>query len=341
MEDLPGNVIADILLTLPVKTIIHCKCVCKNWYGYVSESYFVNLHLSRSPAGVMIHHNCQPVSFRDSRVDEPGVLKWLEIEREGDDTRLHHDPVTSVDLNLEPTFHNTSLLQVGSVNGLVCLWQYFNYHDNTYICNPITREYMILSRQRYYREEQYATIVYGFGVGLLTKEYKVIRIFQTDLQPYLTSVRPRLIEAEIYTLGTGQWRSLGHVPYWITEFQNGPFLNGCVHWTFRDEPSPEGFYAFDFDKETFQLFPSPPYEERHGNIRWQSLGVLKGCLCQCDSSAVKFTIWVMKEYGIKKSWHKEVVIKQSISMDWLVREPVTVLEGLEDGTILMLLRDNC
>ncbi|GKD24508.1 F-box associated domain containing protein, partial [Tanacetum coccineum] len=349
MEDLPGNVIADILTRLPVKTIIHCKCVCKKWREYVSESYFVNLHLSRSPAGVMIHHNCQPEDFTYQRVDEPGVLKWLEIEREGDDTHLHHDHVTSVDLNREPAFHNTSLLQVGSVNGLVCLWQYYNYHNNTYICNPITREYMILPRQRYYRQEKYATVVYGFGVGLRTKEYKVIRIFQTDLLPYLNSVWPRLIESEIYTLGTGQWRSLGHVPYWLTEF-HGPFLNGCVHWTFRDQTfrdqyshSPEGIYAFDFDNETFHLFPSPPFEEIHGNISCQKLGVLKGCLCQCDSSAIEFTIWVMKEYGIKKSWHKEVVIKQSISpgLDWLIHEPVTVLEGLEDGTILMLLCDNC
>ncbi|GKF39837.1 hypothetical protein Tco_0119898, partial [Tanacetum coccineum] len=138
--------------------------------------------------------------------------------------------------------------------------------------------------------------------------------------------------AEIYTLGTGQWRSLGHVPYWLTEF-HGPFLNGCVHWTFRDQTfrdqyshSPEGIYAFDFDNETFHLFPSPLLKKY-----------------TCDSSAIEFTIWVMKEYGIKKSWHKEVVIKQSISpgLDWLIHEPLTVLEGLEDGTILMLLRDNC
>ena len=277
MEDLPGNVISDILSRLPVKTIIHCKCVCKKWRDYVSDSYFVNLHLSRSPAGVMIRHNCQPEDFTYNRVDEPRILKWLEIEREGDDTRLHHDHVTSVDLNLEPTFHNSSLLQVGSVDGLVCLWQFYNRHDNTYICNPITREYMILPRQRYYGEDKYATIVYGFGVGLLTKEYKVIGIFHTDLQSYVTSVRPRLIEAEIYTLGTGQWRSLGHVPYWLTDFHNGPFLNGCVHWTIRDDDSPEGLYAFDFDNETFHLFPSPPSKEIYGNIREQSLGVLKGC----------------------------------------------------------------
>lgn len=46
----------------------------------------------------------------------------------------------------------------------------------------------------------------------------------------------------------------------------------------------------------------------------------------------------MKEYGVKKSWHKEVVIKQSISPNpsWLMIEPMYLIEALKDGTILML-----
>ncbi|KAJ0792168.1 hypothetical protein HanOQP8_Chr01g0014331 [Helianthus annuus] len=115
---------------------------------------------------------------------------------------------------------------------------------------------MILPRQKYYRQG-YAIIVYGFGVGLQTKEYKVIRTFQGDIPPnqYGTS-RPSLLEAEVYTLGTGQWRSLGHVPYWLSGW-DGPFLYGKAHWIVIDEDAPEKLCAFDFDKETFQLFPSP------------------------------------------------------------------------------------
>ncbi|GJV38526.1 F-box associated domain containing protein [Tanacetum coccineum] len=64
IEALPGNIMADVITRLPVKTIIYCKCVCKNWRELVYDSYFVNLHISISPAGVMIHEDCDSVSQR-------------------------------------------------------------------------------------------------------------------------------------------------------------------------------------------------------------------------------------------------------------------------------------
>ena len=128
IEDFPENIIADILSRLPVKKIIHCKAVCKNWRELVSDSYFVYLHLSRSPANVMIRHELgDPSDFdSDSELedwDEPGALKWLEIKGEQDDTHLHHDIIMNIDLNLVPVFQDSNVLLVGSVNGLICLWQ--------------------------------------------------------------------------------------------------------------------------------------------------------------------------------------------------------------------------
>ncbi|GJW79372.1 F-box associated domain containing protein [Tanacetum coccineum] len=291
IEDLPGNVMADVLSRLPVKKIIHCKCVCKNWRElYDSEE-------------------------DESSPKEPGILKWVEIRGELDNTHLHRDLVMSFNLNLTPTFRNSKVRQVGSVDGLLCLWQYLNNNDNTYICNPITREYMILPRQKYYKKGP-ADVVYGFGVGQLTKAYKVIRVFQGDKPPKPASSRPRLLEAEVYTLGTSECRHLGH-------------------------DSPEKLCAFDIDNETFQLFPSPPCEETDP-IRLQSLGVLNGFLSQCDTSDWEFTIWVMKEYGVKRSWHKEVVIRQNIMVarNWWMHGPVSLIEGLKDGTIFMLSDDD-
>ncbi|GJZ61026.1 F-box associated domain containing protein [Tanacetum coccineum] len=263
----------------------------------------------------------------------PGILKCVEIEDEPDHHHFHHDPIMCLDLDLATIFQESQILQVGSVNGLICLWQNAYKNDNTYICNPITREYMILPRQQFYRQSQ-AIIVYGFGVGLNTKEYKVVRTFQGNIPADPTSVsRPSLLVAEVYTLGTGQWRGLGHVPYWLNGF-DGPFLNGHAHWIVLDKDSPEKLCAFDFDSETFKLFPSPPCEAIvESGIHFNSLGVLNGCLSQSDTFNSQFTIWVMKEYGIKKSWHREVVIKQSISPDL---EPMYLLEGLKDGTILMV-----
>ncbi|XP_023741649.1 F-box protein At3g07870 isoform X1 [Lactuca sativa] len=320
MGDLPVEVMVDILSRLPVKTIIHSKCVCKKWLDIISDSYFANLHLSRSPTNLVIHHN---LGFDTNGYKKPGTLTWVDLEDELD----HHDPRMTLDLNLSPIFQNSQILPAGSVNGLICLWQVCPKRHNIYICNPITREYMILPRQRN------CIIVYCFGVGLLTHEYKLIRIFQRGMPPYSTSSsRMGLFEAEVYTLGTGQWRSLGCVPYWLSG-SSGLFLNGHAHWILVDRDSPEKIYAFDFDKETFDLFPSPPSSEAMRG----SLGVINGCLCQCESFNSKLTIWVMKEYGVKKSWHKEVVIERSISPGlplWCV-EPVYVIEGFKDGVILM------
>ncbi|CAH1444710.1 unnamed protein product [Lactuca virosa] len=187
-----------------------------------------------------------------------GILKWVEVEDELDHHHLHHDPVMSLDLTIAPIFHWSEILPVGSVNGLICLWQCGPQHDNTYICNPVTREYMILPMQQFYKNDIAIIVVYCFGVGSLTQEYKVIRIFQGEIPEDSTSpCRPSLLEAEVYTLGTGQWRSLGHVPYCLNGTY-GPFLNGHTHWIAFDEDSPETLCAFDFDNETFEMFPSPP-----------------------------------------------------------------------------------
>ncbi|PWA46030.1 F-box associated domain, type 1 [Artemisia annua] len=351
IKDLPENVMADVISRLPVKTIIHCKSVCKNWRELVSDSYFINLHLSRSPRCVMIHHKIQPdlVSESDSEDEDetvnlvrPGVLKCLEIKGELDTSHLHHDIVMSLDLNITPIFNkNTKILQVGSVNGLVCLSQYRDEVDNIYVCNPITREYVILPRP------QYVGLIpvintFSFGVGLLTKEYKVVLIFLGSISQNPTSSLPYLLQAEVCTLGTGQWRRIGHVPYWINA-SNGLFLNGCVHWIVNDKHSPERLCSFNIDNETFELFPSPPSEEIVGDFCYRNLGILNGCLSLSDHPSLlelEFTIWVMKEYGFKKSWCKEVVIKRSMMPNVGRFLPVYLIESLDDGSILMFVDES-
>ncbi|KVI02070.1 F-box/kelch-repeat protein At3g06240-like [Cynara cardunculus var. scolymus] len=331
MEDLPPDVMADILTRLPVKTIIYSTCVCKKWRNLVSSSYFVNLHLSRSPPSLIVSRLSRG-DLANSR--KAGILKWVEIEDELDRHHLHHDPVMTLDLNLSSTLRKSKVLLMGSVNGLICLSQ--PKGGNTCICNPITREYMILSRNRDKRED-YSTFVCGFGVVCMTGEYKVMRTFEDSN----SSSRPRQLQAEVYTLGTGRWRNIGHVPYWF-DHSDQPFLNGHIHWRIYDEDSPESLCAFDLDKETFRLFPSPPSESiEESYMHFQSLAVLKGCLCKSDTYDSRYTIWVMTEYGIKKSWRKELVVKLGIipDLDWLIWEPMFLIEGLKDGSILMVCRE--
>ncbi|KAJ9552486.1 hypothetical protein OSB04_016531 [Centaurea solstitialis] len=327
MEALPAELTIDILSRLPVKTIVHCKLVCKKWRNLVLDSFPVNRHLSGSvPIGIIIHHNPR-IYLGGSLIvpNDPGTLKWVKIEDKVDHHNLHYNRLLSLDLNLAPILQNTQMGHVGSVNGLICLRQYYpdlNF-DDTYICNPVTREYMILPRQRS-RRDSFAGVVYGFGMSSsLTGEYKVVQTFQTEV-----------LEAEVYTLGKGQWRSLGPVsvpiPYCLNTFHQfyGPFLNNHCHWIVSDNE----ICTFDLDKETFQLFPSPPVKQNR--FRRQSLAILKGCLCKLDTYYFKLTIWVMKEYGIKNTWHKENFNQYPSMEDLPIELTVDIISRLPVNTII-------
>ncbi|KAJ9552398.1 hypothetical protein OSB04_016443 [Centaurea solstitialis] len=338
MEALPAELMIDIFSRLPVKTIVHCKLVCKKWRSLVLDSSFVNLHLSRSRTGIIIHHKIHIPSTDYAR--DQGTLKWVDIEDKVDHHLLRHDHPMSLGLNKLPVFQYSQMYQTGSVNGLICLCQYSRRinHDDAYICNPVTREFLILPRQRFWREGS-LEVVYGFGVSSLTGEYKVVRAYQAKgVQNGHKPARPSVMEAEVYTLGTGHWRNLGPDPvtYRLNTSQEfyGPFLNNRCHWIVSgNEDAHDNICTFDLDKETFQLLPSPPPPVKENWFRGESLAILKGCLCKLDTYASKLTIWVMKEYGINNSWHKQAVISRSIQ--WPLYQRIHLIADLKDGSFLM------
>ncbi|KAJ9535393.1 hypothetical protein OSB04_un001494 [Centaurea solstitialis] len=310
-QNINPSMMMDILLRLPVKTIIFCKLVCKKWQNLVSNSSFVNLDvsisvyhpqltidiLSRLPIKTIIH--CKLVckkwrnlvfysSFVNIHISRSptglviqqnfkyGSLKWVEIDEKVD----HHLIV--------PILQNSVIDLMGSIN------------DDVYICNLATGEII-------------SAIVYSFGVCSLTGEYKVVQTFQGEIELEDYSA----VEAEVYTLGTGQWRCLGRAPHWLngSNLSYGTFRNDHCHWIVYDkEDVPEKICTFDLHKETFQLFPSPPSKVIEESCSYfQNLVVRNDCLCKSYAYDHQLTIWIMKKYGIKKSWHKEVVITKAIS----------------------------
>ncbi|PWA79379.1 F-box associated domain, type 1 [Artemisia annua] len=320
MGYLPENVMYNVLSRLPVKTIIHCKCVCKDWQNLILDSYFVDLHLSRSREGLMIHHLSHQNALSDGKT---GFLKFVETEDEADHHRMLRDLVMSIDLNGANLFPYTTKVLVGSVNGLICLWEYGGRKgDNTYICNPITREYMMLPKQNFHTNT-YCEVRYGFGVSR-KGEYKVIRMFER-------SKSPNPVEVEVYTLGTNHWRTLDQGPVYVKRHDHvmdGLLLNGYVHWMDSDI-----LFAFDLDNEKFHLFGPTPRRQRES---FSFLGVLKGCVSRFSWSYERFTVWMMKEHGIKKSWHKELEIKYNTITrvdTWL---PSCLIDGLNNTSILIV-----
>ncbi|KAK1431120.1 hypothetical protein QVD17_14371 [Tagetes erecta] len=93
----PENVLLDVLLKLPVKTIIYCKCVCKRWRHLVSDPYFVHLHLSRSSH----HHEALMIHERmNNNKSIPGTINCVEIEHQADSDYYHLNLVMAINLTV-------------------------------------------------------------------------------------------------------------------------------------------------------------------------------------------------------------------------------------------------
>ncbi|KAJ9536589.1 hypothetical protein OSB04_un000238 [Centaurea solstitialis] len=242
---------------------------------HLSDSSFVDFHLLRSPTGLIIH------GLLDDR--DPGIFRLVEIEDKVD--HHHLDPLMSLDLNMVPVFQNSKISQMASVNGLICLHQDPRSPkvDNTYICNPITRECMILPRQQHYTGGIYH---YGFGVSSHTGEYKVVRTFHKTMD----------LEAEVYTLGIGQWRNVGHVPYLLS----------------KGYP-PQKICTFDLDKEL--------------NISIVSFSSYQICTWVSDQ---------IPRFGSLKGFPVVITQETIDDTIWSLWAPITLIDVLKDRSILIV-----
>ncbi|XP_074375848.1 F-box protein At3g07870-like [Apium graveolens] len=325
IESLPPGILAYILSRTPVKTIVYSKCVCKKWRSLLSEPYFVDLHLSRSHTCLVIH--------QEGSLSKCNIFKLGELEDKPDSFNIYHDPVMKIKFGLG--FRYSVMHLSGTINGLTCIWHYSG-SDETYICNPVTREYTLLPEHKIIRKPLPA-VSYGFGFIAARNQYKVVRFYQGG---YPLNQDLYKSDCEVYTLGTGMWRSLGQVPVGLGGCQNGVFLNGNLHWLAHDQHhiTSDLVCTFDLEREFSELAASAPLVDENMNSAFRSLGVLGGCLCLCDNtSECEFVIWVRQDYGMKECWTKEIVIENDFETQ--LYKTVHVLTVLTGGSILMVVHN--
>ncbi|KAF7127159.1 hypothetical protein RHSIM_Rhsim11G0183200 [Rhododendron simsii] len=260
------------------------------------------------------------------------LSNWSLDESDGHD--LGYDPVMKFDLRV--CYPDGQILLVGSVNGLLCFCDYTN--ECLFICNPTVRQYVTVPEPKH-KTRYPSMIVYGFGFSSISGQYKLVQIYQKALSdPALGNCSYENL-GEVYTLGTGKWRSIGTVPFEYDLRLYSVTLNGNIHWLICDMESPYSICAFDIENESFRGFSSVPGLSR-GTL-YKSLGLLEGRLCVCDNSSNSdLVIWVMKEYGVSESWTKEIVIRLESDLTCLLYAQVTPIKVWRNGDILMLWRDD-
>ncbi|CAJ2660342.1 unnamed protein product [Trifolium pratense] len=336
-DNLPEPLTTQILLQLPINTLLICRCVCTNWKMLISEPRFAKLHFQQSPTCFMI----RPCDVNDSLVSRTMYLLECDPQKFqiGCNNHVKLAPIFKLPLR-DTKFKNKKrdnnplhykFLIANSCNGLLCLCHPYKGNPSV-ICNPITGEFIRLPKPTTVTPpSSYKGIdlfrlspsslriepIVAFGFQPKTNEYKVIKLCVINVRRHMNPSFQRLT-LQIHTLGTPSWRNVevDH-PIFISSLTHATSVNGTLHWI-RFGRWQVSILCFNFESERLQSFPSAHVFEKNeildkGRI---SMGELRGFLYICDASSPHgITMWIMKNYGIGESWTNVYNIDTFLSND--------------------------
>ncbi|KAL8122519.1 F-box protein CPR1-like isoform X2 [Apium graveolens] len=288
---LPFELIHDeILCRVPVKYLLRCRCVSKEWCSIIDSPAFIKKHLNRSIVcnpdgdGLVITGNKYCVLDLDPYVDD--AFDVIDID--------DRDPLKTV---LSGTYC------VGAANCLVCFCK--KEMNEFIVVNPLTRKYRnvpSLPVAEFF--EMVEASPCGFGYDHVNDDYKVVTIGQFKQKNPLELLG---IMVMVYSLKTCSWREIRKFPNDIGLVSLlGIFTSGVVHWfakKFSQDLSHEIIVGFDLGLEKFVELPLPTVD---GNFRVPS----GGTLCIFDKCINCTDVWMINNYGAENPWYKAFSVEK-------------------------------
>ncbi|PIN16736.1 hypothetical protein CDL12_10611 [Handroanthus impetiginosus] len=207
---LPQEIITDILLRLPVKSLLRFKFTSKLWRSLISSKHFVKIHLENSTKNP---------TFACHRI--------ISVTKEGNKYDIQHcslhplfpERVTYASYGDFPVDESVdSLRLLGSCNGLVCI----SINETKYfLWNPSTRESKKLPDFDLKILSHSHIIEDGFGFEESSGDYKVYAASYDQLQDI----------AKIYSLKQNSWTRINYNKKDnILSPRTGKFVSGNLHW---------------------------------------------------------------------------------------------------------------
>lgn len=302
MESLPREIMLNILSKLPTPSLLNAKLVSRSWKNLAEDPILIDLHFTH-----MASNNTNPCLILHGDYPIQNQLYALYLYPHNNNVGL----VKSISSPPVPDFNVAA-----SCNGWLCL---SNSSKNTFhLYNPFNSDFMELPKSAHDQSSDFCTVL-GFGFQAETKEYKILKLSRVS-----GNVRGHRIcgygpppNAEILTLGSLTWRSLGQINYDPVQSASQVMVNGRLHWVnwpLRHHHN-HRLISFDLSEEKFRLVPCPNSAagfEGHGYHRLMLVN-RGGCLSVVSNiNYGSFEIWVMKEYGVRQSWRKEFNISSEI-----------------------------
>ncbi|KAL6144493.1 hypothetical protein ACLB2K_055185 [Fragaria x ananassa] len=296
--NIPEEIVIDILLRLPSKSLVRFTCVCKSWQDLIRSSSFARSHLNRNTA--RRSHRYLYAYHRSTTDHEPAKHyqhSLFSIETFEPCLNLRH-----------PLWTGKQFRIYGSCNGLLCISDK-NLRSNSPICiwNPSIQKFRVLPNigtplrlKSTYRliwnpirksciRKSHARLSFGFDPQL--NDYMVVRIVESELSNLVEVV-------EVYTLSTNSWKRIRVTPPWSNSIyihMGSAFLNGIEYWTAKT-CSGYKIAAFDTRSKQFQELMVPKED---------SIWLLLVRVCQESLRFFHYyegsiDLWMMKEQCLNK-----------------------------------------
>ncbi|XP_059284690.1 F-box/kelch-repeat protein At3g23880-like [Lycium ferocissimum] len=283
IPNLPPELINEILLRLPVKSLLRLTCVSKSWLALISNHAFIKTHLRLSANNENNSHHKLMLRYNQPKYP----LKGCSFRS------LIYESVTEAS-DLDCLVKNGhSLRIVGSVNGLVFL---SSGAKELLLWNPAIRKYKKFPDYKPRLKSTIRCVTYGFGYDEFRDDYKVVGIFRLYEYDSLDHV-----EVGIYSLSSDSWRSKDAFPGKMRFVYPSKLLYGKVHWA-----TTAGIISIDMADEKWGKIEQPSCVERGFTFKIGVLGNDLSVLCYDHTCA---NVWVMEEYGVKESWTRMYTIK--------------------------------
>ncbi|XP_074276853.1 F-box/kelch-repeat protein At3g06240-like [Silene latifolia] len=302
----PDEIMIEILLKLPVKSILRCNTLSKHYYSLIHSPFFIRRHLNLG----RLNDN-----FNDRLIASPMV----------DSFRLFNQtPGCFMELECPSSLvDNVSKLMIsGSVDGLYCVIDRENVFDRRAITlwNPATLEEFFLPitplTNDDFEDDEFPKkcLACGFGYDGNSNNYKVVIIYESisnmfgDMCMYIFNVSETTWRYHGEHLGKMFWKIttfvgvfLSGACHWICKFLRGSALSSC-HRGYQ-------VLAFDMSMESSRAISFPDVGDVYVGSNTTSIATLHGSLALIDAieedmegRCSSFNVWVMAEYGVTESW---------------------------------------
>ncbi|KAI3981750.1 hypothetical protein MKX01_027735 [Papaver californicum] len=321
MVNIPKDILLDILVRLPIKSVSQFRCVDKAWSKLLGSPKFLKMH--------------------DQRAMEMNVNYGLMLHNHNDVYSFSYDPSSSTCKGINHVTRPVRSYQDGIEffgccnNGLVLLRHVSKYYSHVLILwNPTTNECKKVPFPTFHETEQCLDYVeYGIGYSSRRKDFRVVAIGNFEGS----------FEVMVYSLKKNKWKAdeelhldnLDHRK--IPDMARMP-VNRALHWIADIEsmtlPSedPEVILCFDIENEQFNHLPLPDLFDENSET---SLYVLGGSLCLLGfDPEVGAAVWELKQDGAEKKWTKLFTIDLQKIFGGLV-ENLMPLQSLKDGNIML------